>query len=135
MNTIADAREIALVAHHGQVDKSGHPYFQHVQRVANKVDGHDEKIVAYLHDVVEKGENWTLDRLAEEGFSVEVVAAVDALTRRASEDWVLFVRRAAANPLAKPVKIADLRDNLAQAEASGESSEKYRTALQVISEL
>lgn len=77
VDTSADAREIALVAHHGQVDKSGRPYFDHVQRVANGVDGHDEKIVAYLHDVVEKSENWTLDRLAEEGFSVEIVAAVD----------------------------------------------------------
>lgn len=54
------------------------------------------------------------------------------LTRLASEDWEVFVRRAAANHLAKPVKIADLRDNLAQAEASGKNSEKYKSALQMI---
>ncbi|AOF93267.1 HD domain protein (plasmid) [Sinorhizobium sp. RAC02] len=68
MNHVNHAIEIALVAHEGQMDKTGHPYFEHCRRVAEAVQGNETKVVAYLHDVVEKGREWTLDRLREEGF-------------------------------------------------------------------
>jgi hypothetical protein len=42
-----------------------------------------------------------------------VVEAVDALTKREHEedDYEAFIRRAALNPIAREVKLADLRDN------------------------
>ncbi len=48
------AIEVASKAHAGQTDKLGNPYIQHCRRVAFAVSGQDRKIVAYLHDVVEK---------------------------------------------------------------------------------
>ena len=69
------------------------------------------KIAAVLHDVVEDSA-WTLDQLREEGFSEEVIHAVDALTHREGEEYMAYVARAAANPLARLVKLADLEDNM-----------------------
>ena len=69
MNHLDHAMLVAQSAHEGQSDKSGQSYFEHCRRVASSVTDDTEKVVAYLHDVVEKGNGWTLDRLREEGFS------------------------------------------------------------------
>jgi (p)ppGpp synthase/HD superfamily hydrolase len=126
------ARQVAMVAHEGQQDKAGNPYFHHCQRVADRLVSEDEKIVAYLHDIPEKAPAWTIDRLTEEGFAAKIIAAVDALTRKADEDDAHLVSRAAANPLARSVKQADLEDNLAQAEQAGLDAEKYKRALALL---
>lgn len=126
------AIQIAAEAHQGQKDKVGHPYFDHCRRVAERVVGDEERIIAFLHDVPEKGSGWTLDRLREEGFSPSVIAAVDALTRRLGEADDAFVRRAASNPLARPVKQADLEDNFVQAEQAGLDTSKYLDGLALL---
>ncbi|WP_200939472.1 GTP pyrophosphokinase [Aureimonas sp. Leaf454] len=105
------ADEIAASAHDGQVDKAGAPYISHPRRVSAAVDGEIAKVVALLHDVVEDGPDWSLERLRSEGFPVEVVDAVDALTHREGEDYFESVRRAGADPIARQVKLADLADN------------------------
>jgi (p)ppGpp synthase/HD superfamily hydrolase len=72
----------------------------------------EARMAAVLHDVVEDGDV-TLERLRAEGFPAAVVEAVDALTKREHEedDYEAFIRRAALNPIAREVKLADLRDN------------------------
>jgi (p)ppGpp synthase/HD superfamily hydrolase len=126
------AEAIAVAAHAGQQDKTGRPFTDHLRRVADGVDGREQKIVAYLHDLLEKAEGWSRERLGAEGFSPAVVAAVDAMSRREGEDYAAFVRRAIANPLARGVKRADLEDNLLQAERAGLDSEKYRLGLHIL---
>jgi len=126
------AEEIAVAAHRDQLDKTGHPFSDHLRRVAEQVGGRDQKMVAYLHDIVEKADGWSLDRLAAEGFPSAVVDAVDAMTRRDGEDYADFVRRAVADPLARPVKRADLNDNLQQAERNGADGRKYRMGLEIV---
>jgi (p)ppGpp synthase/HD superfamily hydrolase len=132
MSHLARALEIATATHDSQKDKTGGPYLGHLERVAEAVDTLDEKIVAYLHDVIEKGPGWTRARLEAEGFSPAIVSAVDALTRREDEDDDAFVRRAASNRLARAVKLADLEDNLRQAQAIGLPSEMYRRGLEIL---
>lgn len=105
------AIEIAVGAHRGQRDKSGAPYILHPLRMMNTVRSLEEKMVAILHDVVEDSD-WTLARLRKEGFSREVLVAVDHLTRRENENDEAFVTRAVSNPLAKTIKLRDLEDNL-----------------------
>jgi len=129
------AAKIAEQAHLGQKDKTGRPYIEHLRRVADAVETLDEKTVAYLHDVVEKGEGWSLERLHGAGFSLSVVAAVDALTRRMDESEEGLIFRAASNELALPVKIADLRDNLWQAHQAGIAPDRYETGLGILGEL
>ena len=76
------------------------------------VDSLDEKIVAVLHDTVEDSP-LTLGDLLDEGFPANLVAAVDALTRRPDETYADFIGRAARDSIAKVVKRADVADHLA----------------------
>lgn len=135
MNHLDHAILVAQSAHEGQSDKIGRPYFEYCRRVASAVTDDVGKAVAYLHDVVEKRKGWTLDRLLEEGFPPDIVGAVDAMTRRRDEEWETFVRRAASNPVANPVKRADLEENLSQVQTVGEDGEKYLNALRIVAEL
>jgi (p)ppGpp synthase/HD superfamily hydrolase len=105
---------IAREAHAGQVDLAGKPYIAHPLRVMGAVEGEEAKIVAVLHDVVEDSPDWPLAKLAAEGFSADVLAAVDALSRKEGEAYEAFIARIAGNPLAKLVKLADLADNLSR---------------------
>lgn len=132
MSQLQRAIDIADVAHRGQVDKAGEPYIEHCRRVAEAVASRDEKIVAYLHDTLEKGHGWSVERLEEAGFSKHVITAVDALTRRPGEKEEAFVGRAASNKLARPVKLADLKDNLRQAREAGEPVKRYEDGLRIL---
>lgn len=106
------AIEIALEAHHGQYNqKTGLPYIEHPMRVMSAGQTIEEKIVGALHDVVEDTD-WTLDDLTREGFPSEVVAAVDALTRRENESYNDYLERVKPNSLAVRVKLNDLTDNM-----------------------
>jgi (p)ppGpp synthase/HD superfamily hydrolase len=128
MSTVERAEALASAAHEGQCDKRGGPFMDHVRRVADRVLGDDAKTVAFLHDIVEKGPGWTLERLRAEGFAPHVVAAVDALTRRGGEPDDRFVHRA-DTALARAVKRADVLDNLDSARrfmGGPEADEKVR---------
>lgn len=106
------AIEIALTAHEGQFDThNGRPYIEHPYRVMSGGHTLQEKIAGMLHDVVEDSE-WTLEQLTAEGFSQEIVAAVDALTRREGEPYEESIRRVQADALATRVKLLDLTDNM-----------------------
>ena len=111
MSTLERAIEIAASAHAGTVDKAGQPYVLHPLRIMLRMPSATTRIAAVLHDVVEDTP-WTLEQLAEEGFSEIILAAVEALTIRPGEDYMDFVRRAASNPDARAVKIADVEDNM-----------------------
>jgi len=104
------ALALATRAHTGQVDKVGQPYIQHPQRVAAQFADEALRVIAILHDVVEDT-SVTLEEIAA-AFGPEIAADVDALTRRAGEAYMDFVRRAAQRPRARQVKLADLGDNL-----------------------
>lgn len=129
---LARAIAIASEAHRGQSSKTGAPFIEHVRRVAEQVSGGNELLVAWLHDVVEKAPDWDLERLRKAGFPEPVVQAVDAMTKRAGEDYFDFVRRSIRNPLARPVKRADLTDNLAQMRQIGGDDTKFVEALRML---
>ena len=111
MADLERALAIALEAHRGQKDRHGAPYILHPLRVMCRMRTDPQRIVAVLHDVVEDSD-WTLDQLRREGFSEEIVHAVDCLTKRPGEPYDETIRRAASHPLARAVKLADLEDNM-----------------------
>lgn len=111
MPTIEKAIALAAEAHAGQLDKAGQPYILHSLRVMLRVQSLPEQIAAILHDVVEDTPV-TLDVLAQYGFSTEVIEAVDALTKRPDESRFDAAWRAAANPIARIVKLADNAENM-----------------------
>ena len=111
---LSKAIEIAVKAHVGQVDKGGMPYILHPLRVMMNYcadnDG-NAQICAILHDVIEDTEI-TLDDLRSKGFSKEVIAALDCLTKRDGERYDDFIGRILTNELACRVKSGDLADNM-----------------------
>lgn len=111
MSTIEKAIEIAAREHAGDVDKAGSPYLFHPLRLMFAVNTPFEKMAAVLHDVVEDTPV-TLDDLKREGFHQDVLTAVDALTKRDGEGRLEGAARAASNPIARVVKIADVTDNM-----------------------
>ena len=50
--------------------------------------------------------------LVREGFSKRIIEALDCLTKREGEPYEKFVSRSGRNPLARRVKLADLKDNM-----------------------
>ena len=106
-------RAISKVAHAGQLDKAGKPYFTHPERVALKVMGYGLgfSCVAYLHDVLEDTAV-TAEDLLDVGVSEIQVEAVIAITHLTGEPREDYYHRVAKNRLARVVKIADIRDNM-----------------------
>lgn len=111
MATIEDAIALANEAHRGQVDRAGAPYILHPLRVMCSVNSDTERIIAVLHDVVEDTDT-TLDDLREQGYSDDIVEAIDHLSRRDDETYEAFIERIKPNELARRVKLADLQDNM-----------------------
>ena len=139
MSTLERAIALAAEAHAGQRDKAGEPYILHPLRVMLAVNTPEEQMTGVLHDVVEDT-SITLDRLRAEGFPETVVEAVDALTRRDGEDYFDFARRAGSNLISRPVKLADLRDNLnlsripAPTQRDHDRIARYEKALKLLGE-
>lgn len=111
MATLERAIEMAAKAHAGQVDKAGQPYILHPLRLMLSVRTPHERMAAVLHDIVEDTPT-TFDDLVAEGFPPEVVAAVRALTKADGEKRIDAAHRAAADPVARAVKLADVADNM-----------------------
>ncbi|MDT2658949.1 GTP pyrophosphokinase [Enterococcus hulanensis] len=94
----------------------------------------EEKIVGYLHDVVEDS-HITITDLSEHGFSDSILSAVDAITRRKSESWRKYMQRVGDNSIAAKVKINDLKHNsdLSRIASPGEvdlsRQRKYQAAI------
>ena len=106
---VEKAKALAYAAHEGALDKSGRPYIGHPARVAERMETDEERVVAWLHDVVEDTDV-ALERIAAE-FGPETAAAVDCISRRGSESWADYLVRVKSNPVARAVKISDLIDN------------------------
>lgn len=111
MPTLERAIEIAAAAHAGQVDKAGQPYILHPLRVMLRVSTEHERMAAVLHDVVEDTPV-TIGQLADEGFPQPVLSAIAALTKRPGESRLQAAVRAAADPVARVVKLADNAENM-----------------------
>ncbi len=131
MSTLERAIEIAARAHAGQFDPSGEPYILHPLRMMLKLSAPDDRIVAVLHDVVGKADDWTIERLRLEGFSVSVLDAVEALTKSSDEEFYDHVKRASQNKIGRIVKRAEIDDHLKNF-PMGEHSTKYPEALMLL---
>ena len=134
MSDLPMAIRIAAEVHARQVDKAGEPYILHPLRVMLEMPDDLHRIVAVLHDVVEDGDDGWME-IHEGMFSDEVKDAIDAVTRREGEDYFDYVRRAAAHPIGRVVKMADLHDNLRECPADPKSTSRmarYAKAINII---
>ncbi|MBC7880779.1 MAG: HD domain-containing protein [Anaerolineae bacterium] len=131
---LTHAIALAEQAHQGQVDKAGKPYIEHPLRVMGSMHSEMERIVGVLHDAIEDSD-LTLAQLVDAGFGAQIVAAIDAITKREGEAYETYLERVIANPIALRVKIADMSDNMNMAriieptQKDWQRLEKYREIL------
>lgn len=104
------ALKLSFEAHKNQVDKSGMPYVYHPFHLAEQMETEDAVIVALLHDVVEDTD-YTFDDIKKIGFSKRVIEALELMTHDKSVPYMDYVAKIKNNPIAKAVKIADLKHN------------------------
>ncbi|MBQ4059566.1 MAG: GTP pyrophosphokinase [Lachnospiraceae bacterium] len=105
------AIEIAVESHRGQLDKAGKIYILHPMRVMMRGSNETQMITGILHDVVEDTPV-TIEMLRLEGFSEEILAALECITKQRGEDYGHFIDRVLTNPLATQIKLYDIEDNL-----------------------
>lgn len=133
------AMKLCFTAHKDQTDKSGLPYVFHPFHLAEQMTDEYTAIAALLHDVVEDT-SYTFDDLAAMGFPSEVLAALRLLTHDASVPYMTYVAQTKANPIARAVKLADLKHNsdLTRLDEITPSAlaraEKYQAAIRLLEE-
>lgn len=104
------ALKLCFEAHKEQTDKSGLPYVFHPFHLAEQMEDEDTTVTALLHDVVEDTD-YTLEDLAAKGFSRNVTEALALLTHDEAVPYMEYVKALRNNPIARQVKLADLRHN------------------------
>lgn len=114
MNTnysVEKAIALALEGHKDQKDKSGLPYILHPLRVMLKMDTEDEMVTAVLHDILE---DTRIDEryLLSEGIPAESIEIIKLLTKNVSDDYLDYIQKIKANPVAAKIKKADITDNI-----------------------
>ena len=128
------ALRLCFDAHREQVDKTGLPYVFHPFHLAEQMKDEYTTVCALLHDVVEDTD-YTPEDLRGMGFPNEVVDALELLTHDPAVPYMDYVKLIAENPIARKVKMADLRHNsdLSRLDEVDEwalkRNEKYKKAL------
>ena len=104
------ALKLCFEAHKEQVDKTGMPYVFHPFHLAEQMPDEISTVCALLHDVVEDTPI-TFEELEKMGFPPSVIEVLNLLTHDENVSYEDYVKEIAKNPIAKCVKIADLRHN------------------------
>ena len=132
------ALKLCFEVHKEQVDKTGMPYVFHPFHLAEQMDDELSTVCALLHDVVEDS-NVTLQNLADMGFPPAVLEVLALLTHAPDIPYMEYVKKIAVNPIAKKVKIADLKHNSDVTRVDGEVDEymqarwqRYKNALAIL---
>ena len=133
------ALKLCFEAHKEQVDKSGMPYVFHPFHLAEQMNTEETTIVALLHDLVEDTD-YTIEALVDMGFDKSITDAIALMTHADNVAYMDYVRAIKDNPIAKTVKLADLKHNsdLTRLETVDEKAlsrrEKYLKAIAILEE-
>lgn len=131
------ALKLCFEAHKDQKDKSGLPYVFHPFHLAEQMSTEEATVVALLHDVIEDTD-YTIEDLIKMGYSKEITDAIALMTHAKNVDYMDYVRVIKENPIARAVKLADLRHNsdLTRLDVVDEKAlarkEKYQKAIDLL---
>ena len=132
---IKEAMNICFNAHKEDLDKAGYPYVFHPFFVASQMDDEDSTIVALLHDVVEDyGDMYTLDDLSDL-FGDRVYNALALLTHNDDIPYMDYIKNIKNNPIARKVKLADLKHNSDVNRLNGNKPKKYDLYIEAVNYL
>lgn len=133
------ALKLCFEAHKNQTDKSGLPYVFHPFHLAEQMETEETTIIALLHDVIEDSD-FTIEDLINMGFDKTVTDAIALMTHKDGVEYMDYVSAIKENPLAKTVKLADLKHNsdLTRLDIVDEKAlmrkEKYSKAIALLQE-
>lgn len=132
---IDKAIRFASKAHAADYDLDGNPTILHPLAVGMMGTNDTERIVGFLHDVVEDTK-YTFKDLQREDFSKQVISTLKLLTHEKSTPYMKYIERIcqSGNITAIRVKINDLKHNLARGKEGGHLRcvEKHTKALAFI---
>ena len=137
-NLTKKALALCFEAHKNQVDKTGLPYVFHPFHLAEQMTDELSTVCALLHDVVEDTP-YTFDDIRNMGFPTEVIDILKLLTHEDDVPYMEYVEKLSVNPIAKQVKLADLKHNsdLTRLDTIDEyalkRNEKYKKAQDLLS--
>lgn len=117
------ALNIVKAAFANKVDKGGHPYIEHLQRVSENAhrffkgvdQSHIDKIeiLGLLHDLIEDCAEWNLEHIDAIFCNSDLTRSLNLLTKKKEqtyEDYIISIFNGCA--YARAVKLADLEDNM-----------------------
>jgi len=136
MTTLDRCICLAVEAHSGQIyhhPTGDQPYILHCLRVMLRVDTDKLRQVAVLHDVLEDTDA-PLSRInIDTGIDPDVSDAIVILYRNNHSSYSAYIWSIALSrhPLAIPVKIADLKENLS-CNSTDEQRARYEKALTIL---
>ena len=131
------ALKLCFEAHKDQIDKSGMPYVFHPFHLAEQMTDEETTVVALLHDVIEDTD-YTPDDLRRLGFGERILEAIALMTHDDAVPYMEYVAAIKSNPIARAVKLADLRHNSDMSRLDAitprdvERAEKYAKAIQLL---
>jgi len=106
------AEQIARRAHRDQFRHDGKTqYIVHVENVVDNLISRDEKILGWLHDVLEDS-SMTKEDLFNNGIAECYIHMLDILTKKNHEIYINYINNLMDNVVAKTVKVADIVANL-----------------------
>ena len=130
---VKKACRILYDAHRDDVDKGGYPYVFHPFYLATQMEDEESTCAALLHDVIEDhGDRYSFDDLAQAGFPDAVLRALRLLTHADGVPYMDYVRALAKDPIARKVKLADLRHNTDTRRTGGRRAPKHGLYLEAI---
>ena len=107
--------------------------------IAEQMKDETTTVVALLHDVIEDTD-YTFNDLIAMGFDGSIIDAIELMTHEEGVPYMDYVEKIKSNPIAREVKLADLRHNsdLSRLDAPTEKDkmrvEKYRKAIVLLEE-
>ena len=128
------ALEVAVKSYSGLDDKAGLPIIFHAMAVAKPMleeFGIKHGIVGLLHDAYENPWNTEEEFVElEELLGSEIATAVRAITKRKGENYLNeYIPRCFLNPIAKAVKVRDLKNNYGNCSNIPNPSDRARLSL------
>lgn len=109
------------------MDRGGYPYVLHPFYLATQMDDEESTCAALLHDVIEDhGDRYSFDDLVRAGFPDSVIHALRLLTHESGVLYMDYVKALAKDPIARKVKLADLRHNSDPRRLNGMQGRKIR---------
>jgi len=130
MISVKDATELCIKLHEGQTRRDGSPYHMHSIRVANKVTGKFNKVIALLHDVLEDT-NTTKEDLLRCGVPIEIIFYLNILCKKKEQPYLDYIDDISILTTTTIIKLADIEDNMEDCPSENQKK-KYPKAIQIL---